>query len=706
MTGDELTTRESAVLAAVERRLTNAEIAEEFYISVRTVESHIAALRRKLQADSRSKLITVARARRAAAVHVPQNSFVGRRDDVDAVRSLLDGARWVTVVGAAGCGKTRLALELAAADARVPVVADLEHVAPDEVAAAVASAIGLPGGAGNADLLAACAVALEGRPHLLVIDNCDRVSDSVGQVVGQLLVSARSLTVLATSRSPVGASDETVYQLAPLPVDDTGATRLFLDRARSAAPATVLTDADTTLVAGICERLDGLPLAIELAAARVRHLPVAELAARLEDGFGPLDRAGPASRHRTLETAFDWTWDLLDDDEKSVLCALAALPRTFDLELAEAVTAPGSDGVVLRLLDRSLVCATATDSDPRRFRLLGSLRAFVLDRTAPETVDRVRRTHAAYHAAIAADLSKRARTDDSRTAADKAKRLAPEANAAIQWAIAEQHELAVPLARALAVLVEQYGPDVDSLDVIARAARDPHVRRAATAMDLLDIGLALCYDDLDLVSELGALALEVAGDDEAELAARHLAGHVAAYRHNGRSALAHLDVAERLADERLELWQLASVRQAKGLAFRGGDLNDPDAAIAAFESSMRSYALAGDAMHVNNARYMMASTAAEAGRHTDRAMTWAQQCVEYGHASGHRHELAHAVLTRATLSPESDVDAELFDAVDTFRGRRRPQVPDPQLPAPRRAPPGGRAGAAPSTGSRLRPASP
>jgi hypothetical protein len=100
---------------------------------------------------------------------------------------------------------------------------------------------------------------------------------------------------------------------------------------------------------------------------------------------------------------------------------------------------------------------------------------------------------------------------------------------------------------------------------------------------------------------------------------------------------------------------------------RGADLNDPDAAIAAFESSMRSYALAGDAMHVNNARYMMASTAAEAGRHTDRAMQWAQQCVEYGHASGHRHELAHAVLTRAVLSTRPDVDAELFDAVDTFR---------------------------------------
>src|SRR3954454_2715952 len=105
----EVTLREAEGLTAVERRLSNAEIAAEFYISVRTVESHIAALRRKLAVDTRSELITAARARRGAAVHVPQNSFVGRAHDLDAVRTLLARDRWVTVVGAAGCGKTRLA---------------------------------------------------------------------------------------------------------------------------------------------------------------------------------------------------------------------------------------------------------------------------------------------------------------------------------------------------------------------------------------------------------------------------------------------------------------------------------------------------------------------------------------------------------------------------------------------------------------------
>jgi tetratricopeptide (TPR) repeat protein len=191
------------------------------------------------------------------------------------------------------------------------------------------------------------------------------------------------------------------------------------------------------------------------------------------------------------------------------------------------------------------------------------------------------------------------------------------------------------------------------------------VLEVAVPDDLLEIGIALCYANLDLVAELAALALDRVTDSRRELAARHLAGYAAAYRHDPDTALAHLDAAERLADDLLDMWQLASVRQARGIALR--ELGDLDAAMAAFESAMRTFALAGDAMHVNNSRYMMAATAADAGRRTGEALVWVEQCVAYARGTGNRHELAHAELTRARLSGAPSADGDLAGAVETFR---------------------------------------
>jgi DNA-binding CsgD family transcriptional regulator len=231
---DALTAREAEVLAGVERRLSNLEIAAELVVSVRTVETHIAALRRKLGADSRTKLIEASMSRRATAVQLPRNSFVGRDGDLEAVREVLERARWVTLVGPAGSGKPRLALELAAVDSRTPVVVELERVSPDRVVNAVAKGIGL-GIDSSSDLVSACGVALRAQSYLLVLDNADRVGDEVRALVGRLLTLAGSLTVLVTSRSPLGGSDEAVYPVSPLPVDDddAAAMRLFVDRAVS-----------------------------------------------------------------------------------------------------------------------------------------------------------------------------------------------------------------------------------------------------------------------------------------------------------------------------------------------------------------------------------------------------------------------------------------------------------------------------------------
>jgi predicted ATPase/DNA-binding CsgD family transcriptional regulator len=667
---EELSPREVEVLAAIGRRLTNAEIASELFISVRTVESHVASLRRKLGVDSRSRLIAIARSRRGTAIQLPQNSFVGRDDEVADLRALLASVRWVTVVGPAGCGKTRLALEVAVTSVLVPVVAEMEHATAGSVINSVAQAIGLATDS-SADLLAACGVALATEPYLLVLDDCDRVTDAVAEMVGELMARARSLTVLATSRSPLGGTDETVCALEPLPVADdesAAAVRLFLDRAAAAAPAVRFSDADIGSVARICRQLDGLPLAIELAAARVRHVPIAELAVRLTDGLHLLDRPGPPSRHRTLEAAFDWTWELLDDDERSVLSPLAALPRTFDLDLAEAITAPGAASVVLRLLDRSLVSPTVGVSHPRRYRLLESLRSFVLARAEPSVVHGARLAHAEHQAAQAAELAQRIRVDDSRTLVDETRRIAPEVAAAIDWAGTEQEQatLAVSLTGSLARLVEHSGPDIDSLAAIDRAARTPAIRAAATATDLFEIGRALCYGDLELLDDFAALAIDIATDDRSRLAAHHLAGWADTYGDRATSAMTHLDAAERLAVECDDVWQLASIRQAKGVVLRR-QRDDLAGAITMLESAAETYALAGDAMHVNNCLYMMASAAADSGDRLDEAITWIEHCETHARATGNHHELAHATLTRVALDPGPDDEALLRTAGDVFQ---------------------------------------
>jgi predicted ATPase/DNA-binding CsgD family transcriptional regulator len=689
----DLTARERAVLHAVERRLGNGDIAAEMHISVRTVESHIASLRRKLGVDSRAGLIEKARLRRGSTVAVPQNSFVGREGDLAAVRGLLQMERFVTVVGPAGSGKTRLALELAASDDRVPVVVALEHAAADDVVRVVANAVGM-GSDATGDPVGATGLALAAQSYLLVLDNCDRVSGPVSSLVAELLVMAGSLRVVATSRAPLGGPAEAVYPLAPLSTDGPGsaAARLFLDRARSAAPASPMSDADTKVVERVCERLDGLPLALELAAARVRHLSVTELADRLDEGFGALDRAAPDGRHRTLQSAFAWTWDLLDAEEQTVLVRLAALPRTFDLDLAEAVAGPGAAEVTLRLLDRSLVAPAAKACDIMRFRLLESLRAFVLEQADAATVRQVRDAHAEYHRAMAQSFAAVARTDDSGDASAKAKLLCPEVNAAVEWSLDHRPELAVSLARTLAIGGEQYGPDLASLQSIARTARHPVARSIATSEDLFELGMATTYLDLDLMGDIAQLcAGRGAGGPRDELLAEHLSGHAAAYRHEPTTALAHLARAEELAGEQRDMWHLAHVRQARGIAYR--DLGDYQAAMASFESAMQTYGLAGDAMHVNNSRYMMAAEAVRAGRPVEQAVAWAEECVAYSLRSGNRHEYAHAVLTRANLVARQTAEGDLQEAVEIFRTvgdlrcltRSFLRLADEQPPQPRAA---------------------
>ncbi|MFF2493461.1 ATP-binding protein [Agromyces sp. NPDC058064] len=645
MSNPRLTPRERAVLAAIERRLSNPEIASEMFISVRTVESHVASLRRKLDAETRAELVAASIGLRETSVRVPDDVFVGRDADLDRLGEAVETRHWVTLTGPGGVGKTRLALEFARTFAGVPVVVELEHAEPVDVVARISRALDLESAPG-VDALGAVATSLSTREYLLVLDNVDRVGGAVGEVVARATALAPGLRVLTTSRTPIGEAGEHVVALAPLPSEggDSPAVAMFLERLGPGAVADPPRDGEREQAARICARLDGLPLAIELAASVARHLSLAELAERLEHDFATLDRAAPGGRHRTLETAFEWSWDLLDPDEQEVLRRLAALPRTFDMDLARAVTHPGADGTVVRLLDQSLIVAIG--GSPRRFRLLEVLRDFVRARTDEDLAREVLERHATFIEAIVVPFARRARLDDSLEAMHASEILCPEVNAAVRWARATRHPITLSLASSLGVGIEQYGSDVDSVRTLAAVAHDAEVIGEATPQQLLDLGTALTFLDLDAVAELAERALAIAGDDRERLAALHLAGMAAAYLDQEAIALARLGEAEELALALQDRWELAATRQMRGVALRR---SSPEWAMADFAAAMHDYGRAGDAMHVNNARYMIALTAAEAGLDLDRAAELAAECVDYARASHNDHELAHAAMVQQII---------------------------------------------------------
>jgi predicted ATPase/DNA-binding CsgD family transcriptional regulator len=639
----QLTRRERAVLAAVGRRLTNPEIAAEMYLSVRTVESHIASLRRKLGADSRKELIA-ATTEQNRSVDVPDNPLRGRDAELVDVLQLLDERRWVTLTGPGGVGKTRLALESANRSDRSPIVVELEQAAAEDVAARVARALELESVPG--DPVPAIISALSAYPYLLVLDNVDHVGDAVAAIVARARAGAADLQVLTTSRTPIGRPAEAVMTVRPLVSDgpESPAAMLLLDRIGAAQN---LSPTDRAAAESIATRLDGVPLALELAASAARHFPLDELNAQLAESFSSLDRAAPAGKHRTLETAFEWTWDLLSDDERLVLRSLAALPLSFDLELARAVTDERVEGTVLRLLDHSLL--VATEDRPRRFRLLAVMREFVFARTDPALIRSVRERHTLYTTDTVMHAAAVARTDDSPAAVAMARARCPEANAALRWALAADHPVASELAAAVAIGVEQYGADVDTVNALVLAGRNEVVRANSSAEQLLSLGTAISFIDAGLLVELSSLASQRATDERERLAALHLAGIAAANNGRESDALVVLEDAEELASQLGDVWETGAISQLQGVVLASDAIRSAEKAIAALESATRRYVRAGDRMHANNCRYMMALVAAENGIDLDVAAEWAARAAEYAELTGNRHEIAHAHLVQAML---------------------------------------------------------
>ncbi len=360
---------------------------------------------------------------RAFQTNVPAQatSFVGREAQLADLRATLARARLITLTGPSGCGKTRLALELAAASgSRYADGAWLVALEPLQdpalVPQAVAEALGVKTVSAQSvgDLLSA---ALRPKQLLLILDNCEHLLMACQALAAQLLRDCPRITILATSREMLHAADEVVWPVPPLSAPESASAEpeyllryegisLFVERARAASAGFALTARNAPAVVQICRQLDSMPLAIELAAARARHMPVETIAARLNDRFSLLKGGSyPTPRQQHLRTAIDWSHALLGEDEQSCFRRLAVFAGGFTLEAAEGIAGtPGNlDTVELlaQLIDKSLLVAEQRP-EGLRYRLLETMRAYAREQLLQSgDAETIHNRHAAFFLRLA-----------------------------------------------------------------------------------------------------------------------------------------------------------------------------------------------------------------------------------------------------------------------------------------------------------------
>jgi predicted ATPase/DNA-binding CsgD family transcriptional regulator len=467
-----ISAREAEVLAAIGEHLSNAEIGARLFISVRTVESHVSSLLRKLGATDRRELADLAGGiseaedeRAVLSLPSPLTSFVGRAQERAALAQALQAHREVTAVGPGGVGKTRLALmvitDLADRFADGVWFVDLVPVSePDLVSSAVAGALGIGEHKGRS-IEAAVSAAIADGETLLALDNCEHVLDGVAPLVERLLSACPRLSVLATSRARLMVPFEWVYPVPPLslPVDGghSDAVALFIERSRAAGWP--LDPADGDRVAEVCRALDGVALAIELAVARLPVLGLDGLRAGLSDQLRLLAGGHRADdRHRSVRAMLDWSHALLDDAEQTLLRRVAVFAAAFTLDAAidvagfppvDANEVP--DGLA-HLAEQSLLTA-APSGTSTRYRALETIRQYGLDQLAEAgDLEETRVRHLRWCLAIASTLEQDDIADRPSWRA-RFEAVDDDLRSALAWAAdrpdhqGTAHELALALAR-------------------------------------------------------------------------------------------------------------------------------------------------------------------------------------------------------------------------------------------------------------------
>jgi predicted ATPase/class 3 adenylate cyclase/DNA-binding CsgD family transcriptional regulator len=531
---------------------------------------------------------------------VQLTSFVGRSAELTQVHELLDQNRLVTLTGAGGAGKTRLAIQVAGhiagefADGIWCV--DLAPITdPDLVPVTTARALGLPDQPGRSTMDTLTRFVAD-RQMLVVLDNCEHLLDASAALVVAMLEACPRLTLLATSREPIGVAGEVSWRVPSLSLTDE-AIELFTERARHARPDFTLTDDNAAVVAEICARLDGLPLAIELAAARVRALSLAEILDSLHDRFRLLTGGARTAvrRQQTLRASVDWSHALLTEPERVLFRGLAAFLGGFDLEAAQAIAGGGEveryqvlDQLTL-LVDKSLVVAENT-SGRTRYRLLETVRQYAQEKLGESgEADAVRTRHRDHYTAMAALLDAPADTDyqqrieQAETYQQRIEQAETEIDnvrAAFGWSLENSEvELALALASSLQPLwhprrmregLTWFDTALADLD-----AKHPEVTPAVRARALADsaaLGLWVgAADSPDRARQALAIAREV---DDPVLLARALTtcGLIAGYYdpEEARGFFAEAIGLARASDDR---WWLSQILAAQAIiATIAGDL--------------------------------------------------------------------------------------------------------------------------------------
>ena len=377
------------------------------------------------------------------------STFVGRSHEVKSLVEELDGHRLVTLIGVGGTGKTRLAIETGAAVSDTFTdgcwIVELAMVTVEEaVPFAFAAGLGMAAPP-DGDVVDHLVARLRQKRLLMVVDNCEHVLAAAADVVERVVAACPNVVVLATSREPLMLRGERLVPVPSLPPDE--AERLFLERARDEAPDLTMDDDQRRAVTELCQRLDGLPLALELAASRVRALTPVELVTNLEERFRMLvgGRRSRMERHQTMRGTLDWSYDLCSEVEQAVFDRLSVFPASFDLSATRAVA--GGDGVdefavvdvVPQLVDRSLLQRSTALDGTTRYRMLETMRAYGREHLQHQGLsDTTRERHAHYMATTIASLTLRTLGPDEAQASRRLAEYLPDALVAMDWFIDHQ----------------------------------------------------------------------------------------------------------------------------------------------------------------------------------------------------------------------------------------------------------------------------